>query len=110
MKKLSFILTILIGNILASSAASAETVYVKYHGVVDLDNFQCRSTVSSFVHRICYQLQQNYVVVLLKNTYYHYCRVPSYVVENWLFSPSKGRFYNRNIKGNFDCRLGGIPN
>ncbi|WP_455474334.1 KTSC domain-containing protein [Bartonella sp. B30(2025)] len=107
MKKIFFVL---IGVILASNVASAETVNVKYHGLVNLSNFQCQATVSSFVHRICYQPQQSYVVVLLKHTYYHYCRVPFYVVANWLFSPSKGRFYIQNIKGNFDCRLGGIPN
>ncbi len=107
MKKIVFVL---IGIILASSAASAETVNVKYHGPVDLDDFQCQATTSSFVHRICYQPQQNYVVVLLKKTYYHYCRVPSHIVKVWLSAPSKGKFYIQNIKGNFDCRLGGIPN
>lgn len=90
-----------------SAGVLAETVNVKYQGLVDLEPFTCTDTVSSFVHRICYQSEQNYLVVLLDQTYYHYCRIPSQVVSQWLNADSKGRFYNGSIKGNFDCRLGG---
>ncbi|MCY1185951.1 KTSC domain protein [compost metagenome] len=101
--------TVLLTLILASSAAVAETVFVKYHGSVDLEPFTCTDTVSSFVNRVCYQPDQSYLIVLLGDTYYHYCRIPSQVVSQWLNADSKGRFYNGSIKGNFDCRLGGIP-
>jgi hypothetical protein len=93
----------------ASTGALAETVSVKYQGPVDLESFTCTGIVSSFVHRICYQPEQRYLVVLLNQVYYHYCRIPSQVVSQWLNAYSKGRFYNGSIKGNFDCRLGGIP-
>jgi len=93
----------------ASAGALAESVFVKYQGPVDLQAFTCTDTVSSFVHRICYQPDQSYLVVLLGNTYYHYCRIPLQVVSQWLNADSKGHFYNGSIKGNFDCRLGGIP-
>ena len=93
-----------------SSGALAETVFVKYQGPVDLEPFTCTDTESSLVHRICYQPEHSYLVVLLDQTYYHYCRIPSQVVSQWLSAESKGRFYLGNIKGNFDCRLGGIPN
>lgn len=92
-----------------STTAMAETVFVKYQGPVDLGSFDCTPTQSSFVHRICYQADQSYLVVLLDQTYYHYCRIPSQVVNQWLGADSQGRFYNAAIKGNFDCRLGGIP-
>jgi hypothetical protein len=94
----------------ASTGVLAETVFVKYQGPVDLKPFTCTDTQSSLVHRICYQPEQSYLVVLLDQTYYHYCRIPSQVVSQWLNADSKGRFYLGNIKGNFDCRLGGIPN
>jgi len=92
-----------------STLVNAESVYVKYQGAVSLDNFNCTNTVSSFVNRVCYEEQDNYVVVLLGSTYYHYCRVPNNTVDSWLDASSKGRFYHANIKGRFDCRLGGIP-
>ena len=91
------------------SVSNAESVYVKYRGNVSLDNFSCKNTSSSFVNKICYQKQNSYIVVLLGSTYYHYCRVPNSTFERWLGTSSKGSFYNSNIKGRFDCRLGGIP-
>jgi hypothetical protein len=87
----------------------AETVYVKYRGPVNLDNFQCAQLSSSFVHRICYQSAQQYVIVLLDRTYYHYCNMPSAVIRQWLGAPSQGKFYRTYIKGRYDCRLGGQP-
>jgi len=94
---------------LAATCVSAEEVFVKYRGPVSLDGFRCAAPESSFVHRICYLAPRQYVVVLLGRTYYHYCRVPKDVVTDWLAADSKGRFYNAVIKGQFDCRLGGVP-
>lgn len=109
MKKLIF-LKILVSIFLTHPFfAQAETVYVKYRGNVSLVGFSCVNTASSFVHRICYQSKNSYVVVLLDNTYYHYCNVPGAVVNQWLSSSSKGRFYRYSIKNNFDCRAGGVP-
>ena len=105
-KKIAIIAIILLS---AFSISNAESVYVKYRGNVSLDNFDCTNTVSSFVNRICHNDQDNYVVVLLNTTYYHYCRMPSSTVNSWLSSPSKGSYYLSKVKGRFDCRLGGIP-
>ena len=95
--------------LVSTATVNAETVYVKYQGPVSLDRFQCTYTSSSFVHRICYRAERRYLVVLLNRTYYHYCMMPKSIVEQWLSVKSKGRFYNAYIKGNYDCRLGGIP-
>ena len=105
-KKLLIIFSLSFGLI---GLAYAESVYVKYRGNTSLDNFICTNTSSSFVHRICYQQQHSYVIVLLDRAYYHYCRVPDTTVNRWLSSSSKGSFYHSNIKGRFDCRLGGVP-
>lgn len=83
--------------------ALSETVFVKYYGDVSLDSFECKNTISSFVNRICYDEQNEHVVVLLKSTYYHYCDVPYKAVDDWLNSYSKGSFYNSDIKGRFQC-------
>jgi hypothetical protein len=89
--------------------ASAEDVFVKYHGQVSLDQFSCSSPNSSFVHRICYRAEKQYLVVLLGSTYYHYCNLPPSIADQWISSDSAGKFYNYYVKGAFDCRLGGIP-
>jgi hypothetical protein len=103
------VLAILIITLSVTSVSTAKAVYVKYQGNVSLDSFNCKNTSSSFVNKICYKQQDSYIVVLLGNTYYHYCRVPSPVVKSWLGASSKGSYYHSNIKGRFDCRLGGIP-
>ena len=101
MKKLLLILFLSLGF---TAASYAESVYVEHQGSVSLDGFYCEKTRSSFVDRICYQEQNNYVLVLLSDNYYQYCRVPYSIVNRWFNATSKGRFYNSNIKGRFDCR------
>ncbi|MDV2964656.1 KTSC domain-containing protein [Nitratireductor aquimarinus] len=95
--------------LMMTASAAAETIDVKYWGAVDLRTYKCAETVSSFVHRICYDESKAHLVVRLRNTYYPYCRVDRAIVSAWLNSSSKGRFYNANIKsdavaGRFDCR------
>ena len=108
MKKLILIAVLILFG--TSVSATGETVFVKYRGPVDLSPFTCYDTESSVVHRICYWDSKAYLVVLLNSTYYHYCRIPDSTVRSWLAAPSKGRFYTASVKGNYDCRLGGIPN
>lgn len=95
--------------LLFCDSAKAETVFVKYQGEVSLDGFRCVQTDSAIVHRICYRDDKLYLIVLLNSTYYHYCNIPESVVDQWLAAPSQGIFYTAYIKGNFGCRLGGIP-
>jgi hypothetical protein len=90
-------------------SAAAEMVDVKYWGPVDLVSYHCEDTTSSFVHRICYDASAQHLVVLLRSTYYPYCRVDPATFEAWVAAESKGRFYNQNIKseaatGRFACR------
>ena len=106
MKKLFIVLLLSLGY---SATSSAESVYVKYHGVVPLNSFYCEYTRSSFVNRICYQQQNKYVVVQLNGTYYPFCGVPFNAVKDWLNSYSKGSFYNSYIRGTFDCRVNNTP-
>lgn len=93
-----------------SGLASAETVYVKYRGPVSLDGFSCQSfTRSSVVDRICYRAKQQYALVSLNGTYYHYCQIPQDVVAAWQQADSLGRFYGAYVKGRYDCRMYGPP-
>ena len=58
------------------AGAQAERVCVKYRGCLSLDTFKCVATVSSFVNRVCYDSAQQYMVIKLRDTYYHYCEIP----------------------------------
>src|SRR5262245_15267622 len=100
----------LLGAVVMPASAWPESVTVKYRGDVDLAPFSCQDvTRSSFIRRVCYDEAQNYMIISLNGTYYHYCRIDTGTVSNLLTADSMGRFYNAHIKGNFDCRQGGIP-
>lgn len=103
------VLSLTVALLLAAAPAFAETVEVKYGGSVDLADYECAETVSSFVHRICFDEENAHVVVRLRDTYYEYCRLDAETVAEWLAADSKGRYYNQNIRsdatsGRFDCK------
>ncbi|WP_366145376.1 KTSC domain-containing protein [Candidatus Accumulibacter sp. ACC007] len=90
--------------------ANAESVDVKYRGLVDLAPFQCEwLSRSSFIKRLCYDAKEQYVVVNLTGIYYHYCEVPGNIVSGWRQVESMGRYYNSRVKGRFDCRVFRVP-
>ncbi|WP_192255043.1 KTSC domain-containing protein [Mesorhizobium silamurunense] len=93
----------------------AETVDVKYRGPVDLTKFECTAELdSSVVKRVCYNAEHSYMLIRLKQTWYHYCEIDQGTVTALLAAESKGRFYNANIKdsgtgGKFGCRDKPVP-
>jgi hypothetical protein len=92
------------------NSARAETVNVKYRGPVDLKPFACETVArSSLVRRVCYDRREQYMIISLNGTYYHYCEIDAATVASLLSADSMGRYYNRNIKGNFDCRVRRLP-
>ncbi len=110
MKKLLLASMLLIG---LGSSTYAKDIYVKYRGTVDVSNghFQHLSLKgSSLIKNMYYNKDNSYLLVKLKSTYYHYCSIPQGVVSDGRNSSSLGRYYNRNIKGNYDCRINPVPN
>jgi hypothetical protein len=96
--------------VLFASRLHSEVVQVKYRGAVDLRPFSCSDTArSSFVKRVCYDKANNYMLINLSGTYYHYCAIDYGTVSALLAAVSMGRFYNKNIKGRFDCRVHQVP-
>jgi hypothetical protein len=94
----------------AAHAAKAERVYVKARGEVDLAQFRCENvTRSANVKRLCYDEKEEYVLVSLKGIWYHFCDVPPATVTGWRKAASKGRYYNDNIRGNYDCSVTHAP-
>jgi hypothetical protein len=109
MRTLTGVLT-KVALLVCTSAASAESVYVKYRGEIDLTPFDCTDiTRSSFIRRVCYDRRNEYMLISLNGTFYHYCEIDADTVAFLLNAPSMGRFYNANIKGNFDCRIHRVP-
>lgn len=108
-------------TILAMAAISipfpsfSETVDVKYRGPIDLALFDCTPDLdSSVVKRVCYNSQHAYMLIRLKNTWYHYCEIGQDTVDALLAAPSKGKFYNNSIRdsatgGRFGCRDKIVP-
>jgi KTSC domain-containing protein len=93
-----------------ASVAHTESVYVKYRGDVDLKPFDCSDiTRSSFINRVCYDRRNEYMLISLNGTFYHYCEIDAATVSSFLSAPSMGRFYNASIKGQFDCRVHRVP-
>lgn len=91
--------------LLLTGFCQAETVFVKYRGPVSLDGFECESYGrGSLVERICYRRAQQYALVSLRGTYYHYCAMPEHVVAAWRNADSLGRFYSSTVRGRYDCR------
>jgi KTSC domain len=91
-------------------AQAGEVVNVKYRGPVDLAHFECEFTPkSTVVNRLCYDKSEQYVVVELTGTYYHYCEIPPSTVSSWRSAESLGKFFYANVKGNFDCRTHRVP-
>jgi hypothetical protein len=97
-----------------STLTLAEVVVVKYRGPVDLSHpsaaFSCQMVSrSSLVRRVCYEARTRYMIISLNGTYYHYCGIDQETVSSLLSSGSMGRYYNRVVKGRFDCRISPAP-
>lgn len=97
------------GAAASSAAPRAETVFVKYRGPVDLASFRCTATVSSFVHRVCHDARESYMLINLSGVGYHHCGIDARTVSALTSAESVGRHYNQAIKGRFDCRVERVP-
>jgi hypothetical protein len=49
------------------------------------------------------------MLIKLRDTWYHYCAIPEPIVASLIGAESVGRFYNAQVKGNFDCRTNPVP-
>jgi len=64
---------------------------------------------SEIVEEAWYDGEQEYLVLNLNGTRYHYCSVPRFIWEGLQAAPSKGTYYNEEIKGQYDCRENPLP-
>lgn len=91
------------------SSAFAKDIVVKYRDKpVNISNGHFESPslkASSLVNEIHYDKSNQYLIIQLQSTRYHYCGIPAPVVNNWVAAPSLGSFYIANVKGRYDCRV-----
>ncbi len=97
--------------LLLTSILTAQTINVKYRPTpITLNgHFKCASTDSSLVYKACYDKANQYMVINLKGTWYHYCGMPFSVWRDFIDADSLGRHYRAYIRGEFDCRQGYVP-
>ena len=94
------------------SCIHAQDINVKYRGIVNVENghfIDYPLKTSSLVKAIYYDESNEYLLVSLNGTFYHYCTIPVQVVNDWVDAPSLGKYYNAKIKGNYDCRINPTP-
>ena len=100
-----------------NSNSNCPIISVKYRtkGTVPI----CANTFSGLpspngdVRSAYFDSGNNYMIVNLNGTNYHYCRFPNSVWRNWSNQSSKYTYYDLYIRGNYDCRDGGgryVPN
>jgi hypothetical protein len=90
----------------------AEWVVVKYRDTpVNIAGFaEVGRADSSLVFDAWYDAGNDYMVINLAGTNYHYCAFPGSAWEDLRTASSMGTHYHSFIKGNYDCRyLGTVP-
>ena len=89
--------------------ASAETVQVLGRGPVDLKYFICEESPHSAIRRVCYDEENQYMVIQLGSLYLHYCAIEPQKVYGLLHAKSVARYFNAEIKGRYTCNLQTAP-
>ena len=97
----------------ASPLSSANYVEVRYRdGKVNIghERFEDFDTSrSSFIRGAWYDADNQYMIINLSGTYYHYCGKPYSSWQSFMRASSLGVHYNQNIKGQYDCRIYDAP-
>lgn len=91
---------------------SSGYVTVKYRDdKVDISatNFEPLNKSDSTVKGAWYDSSNEYMVIKLGSTYYHYCGMPSSEWGGLKTASSPYEYYQDNVKGNFDCRVNPVP-
>lgn len=110
-------LAILIGVVIlfavfASSGSNSGYVNIKYREDkvnISASNFEPLDKSDTTVKGAWYDSVNEYLVIKLGSTYYHYCGMPNGTWSGLKSSASLDEYYQQDIKGNFDCRENPAP-
>jgi len=73
-------------------------------------NFEWIGPIKSLVvDSAWYDEINQYMVIVLNGTAYHYCAFDAGTWRQFSIAPSLGSFYNKHIRERFDCRLFPVP-
>ncbi len=99
-------------TLLYVSITYAQDINVKYRGNVNVNNghfIEYPLKPSSLVEQIYYDEPNQYLIVSLNGTFYHYCSIPEEVVNAWVDAPSLAEYYKANVEEKYDCQINPTP-
>ncbi len=91
---------------------SSGYVSVKYRSDrvnISANNFEPLNKSDSTVKAAWYDSGNEYMVIKLGSTYYHYCGMPGSAWDGLKTTSLPYEYYQDSIKGNFDCRINPVP-
>ncbi|MDZ7744815.1 MAG: KTSC domain-containing protein [Candidatus Saccharibacteria bacterium] len=108
-------LAILIGGVilyLLFFSSGSDYVKIKYRDDkvnISASNFESLNKSDSTVKGAWYDKAQEYMVIKLGSTYYHYCEMPSVAWNDFRSSNHPYDHYEDRIRGDYDCRIYRVP-
>jgi len=72
------------------------------------ERYRAFTNTSSFVGNMRYDQDEQSMTGILSGKHYKWCGVPERTFDAFQGAGSAGAFFNRNVKGQFDCSSGGI--
>lgn len=93
-------------------SSSSGYVKVKYRDDkvnISTSNFEPLDKSDSTVKAAWYDSGNEYMVIKLSGTYYHYCGMPSSSWTSFRAASTPYGYYQDSVKGNFDCRENPVP-
>ena len=107
---IAFIVIGLVVYVLSTSNSGYVTVKYRDSKVnISASNFEPLNRSDSTVGGSWYDSSEQYMVIKLGDTYYHYCGMPSELWSQLKSSSSLYTTYQADIKGNYDCRTHRVP-
>jgi hypothetical protein len=102
--KLNLILFTLLTFCITANATTLKVKYLERPVNVTKNGFENFKKSSSLINDSWYDKNNNYLILNIQGTSYHYCGFGRSEWESFKKSESLGQHYIRNIKGRFDCR------
>ena len=93
-------------------SSSSGYVKIKYRDDkvnISASNFEPLNKSDSTVKGAWYDSSNEYMVIKLSGTYYHYCGMPNSAWGGFKTASSPYEYYQDSIKGDYDCRENPVP-
>ena len=75
----------------------------QWAGILTEQRFRAFTASSSFVGNVRYDRDEQSMRIILNGIVYNFCNIPERIFDSFSGADSKGAFFNRNIKTQFDC-------